>query len=140
MKLPNAVSAEPHVDARDRRRNFEVIRVNLSRPTTVLDTLGSKIEGSPKLRHAIDVGWRRILECRLVACKARVLGPRVGYAVGSVTLTAPSAGWSGSPKVAARAAAADNAPPVAVVRTSRLDSIPFAPFKIALEKLWSVVA
>jgi hypothetical protein len=92
MKLPNAVSAEPHVDARDRRRNFEVIRVNLSRPTTVLDTLGSKIEGSPKLRHAIDVGWRRILECRLVACKARVLGPRVGYAVGSVTLTAPSAG------------------------------------------------
>src|SRR5208283_6082032 len=62
VKLPNSVWAEPHVDARDRRRNFEVIRGNLPRPAAVLDSLGSKIERGPKLRHAVDVGRRRVLE------------------------------------------------------------------------------
>src|ERR1700727_1401171 len=77
MKLSNAVWAEPHVDARDRRGDLEVIHGNLPRPTAVLDSLGRKIEGSPKLRHAIDIGRRRVLAGGLVACKARVLRPWV---------------------------------------------------------------
>src|ERR1700744_5778078 len=77
MKLSDAVWPEPHVDASDRRGDFEVIRGNLPRPTAVLDSLGSKIEGSPKLRHAVDVGWRRVSECSLVACKVWVLRSRV---------------------------------------------------------------
>jgi hypothetical protein len=44
MKLTNAAGAEPHVDAGDRRRDFEVVLGDLPRPTTVLDSLGSKIE------------------------------------------------------------------------------------------------
>ena len=44
MKLSHAAWAEPHVDACDRRRNFEVIIGNLPRPTAVLNSLGSKIE------------------------------------------------------------------------------------------------
>ena len=77
MKLSNAVRAEPHVDACDRLGNREAIHANLPRPTAVLDSLGRKIEGGPKLRHAVDVGRRRVLEGGLVACKARVLRPWV---------------------------------------------------------------
>src|ERR1700719_1714133 len=78
MKLTNAAWAEAHVDARDRCRNFEIILGDLPRPTAVLDSLGSKIERSPKLRHAIDVGCRRVKESGLVACKGWVLRPGVG--------------------------------------------------------------
>jgi hypothetical protein len=44
MKLTNAARPEPHVDACDRRRNFEVVLGDLPGPTAVLDSLGSKIE------------------------------------------------------------------------------------------------
>src|ERR1700757_4009790 len=78
VKLTNAPWAEAHVDARNRRRDFKVILSNLPRPTAVLDTLGSKIERSPILRHAVDVGRRWVEESGLVAGEVLVLRPGVG--------------------------------------------------------------
>src|SRR6266853_2679464 len=78
VPLTNAPWAEAHVDARNRRRDFKIILGNLPRPPTVLDTLGSKIERSPILRHAVDVGCRRVEEDGLVVGKVWVLRPGVG--------------------------------------------------------------
>src|SRR6476660_7056708 len=56
--------------------------------------------------------------------RPRSCGPGSANALGLVTLTAPSAGSSGLPNVAARAVVADNAMPAAVVaRMLRLESI-----------------
>src|SRR5580692_2389105 len=56
--------------------------------------------------------------------RPRSCGPGSDSAFGLVTLTAPSAGSSGLPKVAARAVAPDNAmPAAAAVRMLRLESI-----------------
>jgi hypothetical protein len=44
MQFTNAAWTEPHVDAGDCRRDFEVILGNLPRPAAVLDSLGRKIE------------------------------------------------------------------------------------------------
>jgi hypothetical protein len=77
MKLTNAARTKAHVNGGDGRRNLEVILGHLPPPTAVLDSLGGEIERRPVLRHAVDVGWRRIEESRLVVGKVRVLRPRV---------------------------------------------------------------
>ena len=66
MKLTNAARTKAHVDGGDGRWKREVILGHLPPPTAVLNSLRSKVERRPVLRHAVDVGWRRYEECRLV--------------------------------------------------------------------------
>jgi hypothetical protein len=77
MKLSNAAGAKAHIHAGNGRRDLKVVLGDLPRPSAVLDALGNKIERSPKLRHAVDVGCRRVQESWLVAGKVWVLRPRI---------------------------------------------------------------
>ena len=63
---------------------------------------GSKIERRPELRHAVDVGRRRVEERGLVAGKAGVLRPRVGERLGVGDVDRPLSGLIGVAECAVR--------------------------------------
>ena len=126
VEFANAARAQAHVNARDGRRDMEVVPGDLPGPAAVLDAFGRKAERSPELRHAVDVGGRRVEETGLMASKSGSCGPGSVNASGLVTLTAPSGGRSGLPKpTAARAAAvrAANPPAASIARRERFGLI-----------------
>jgi hypothetical protein len=78
VELANATRAEAHVDARDRRRDLEVVLGDLPCPAAVLNSFGRKIERSPELRHAVDIGRRGVEETGLIAGKSGILRSGIG--------------------------------------------------------------